>query len=161
MRYRLRNEGEDTIELTFTSTSNVAFVGEANPGDLITLGTRKTTPGKPLEGVRNVSEVAAHSESRHWDITFAIDPPAEASTKPIYAVSNSEDGFERIYQQTEISCSWTVTIEPDAHVDLEIRATAVGQMIEPDLPKSAPRRKRTAPVAVAAGPAETPGRPKR
>ena len=69
-----------------------------------------------------------------------------------------------MYQQTEITCSWTVTIEPEAHVDLEIRATAVGQMVEPDLPKSLPRRKRTAPAASAgsaAAPADTAGRSKR
>jgi len=160
VRYRLRNEGEDTITLTFTSTSNVGMVGEAIPGDTIGLGAKKTTPGKPLDA-KNVTEITVHAEQRHFDITFAIDPPAEASCKPIYAVSNSEDGFERVYQQTEITCSWAVTIEPDAHVDLEIRATAVGQMIEPDLPKSAPRRKRTAPAVAATGAAEAAGRPKR
>jgi len=147
VRYRLRNEGEETIELTFTSASNVAFVGEANAGDLITLGARKTTPGKALEGVRNVTEIAVHSEARHFDITFAVDPPAETSVQPIYAVANSEEGFERLYEQTEIACSWNVTIEPDSHVDLEIRATAVGQLVEPELIKPAARRKRTAPAA--------------
>src|SRR5438045_5730173 len=75
VRYRLRNEGEDTIALTVTSASNVAFVGEGNTGDLITLGTRKTAPGKAMEGVRNVTEIAVHSEARHFDITFAVDPP--------------------------------------------------------------------------------------
>src|SRR6266542_2333616 len=144
VRYRLRNDGEESIELTFTSASNVAFVGEANVGDLITLGTRKTTPGKPLEAVRNVAEVAVHSEARHFDITFAIDPPAETSVRPIYAIANSEEGFERLYEQTEIAWSWRVTIEPDSHVDLEIRATAVGQLVEPELIKPAARRKRTA-----------------
>jgi alpha-amylase len=150
VRYRLRNEGEETIELTFTSASNVAFVGEANAGDLITLGTRKTTPGKALDGVRNVTEIAVHSEARHFDITFAIDPPAETSVQPIYAIANSEEGFERLYEQTEIACSWNVTIEPDSHVDLEIRATAVGQLVEPELIKPAARRKRTAAVPASA-----------
>jgi len=163
VRYRLRNEGEDAITLTFTSASNVGMVGEAIPGDTIGLGAKKTAPGKPLEA-KNVSEITVHAEQRHFDITFAIDPPAEAATKPIYAVANSEDGFERIYQQTEITCSWTVTIAPDAHVDLEIRATAVGQMVEPDLPKTTPRRKRTTPAAganAAAGATETSARSKR
>ena len=158
VRYRLRNDGEETIELTFTSASNVAFVGDANAGDLITLGTRRTTPGKALEGARNVTEVAVHSEARHFDITFAIDPPAETSVRPIYAVANSEEGFERLYEQTEISCSWNVTIEPDAHVDLEIRATAVGQLVEPELIKPAARRKRAAVVPTGA---ETAARAKR
>jgi alpha-amylase len=158
VRYRLRNDGEETIELTFTSASNVAFVGEANAGDLITLGTRKTTPGKALEGVRNVTEIAVHSEARHFDITFAVDPPAETSVQPIYAIANSEEGFERLYEQTEIACSWNVTIEPDSHVDLEIRATAVGQLVEPELIKPAARRKRT---AAAPASADTVARSKR
>ncbi len=149
VRYRLRNDGEDSITLTFTSASNISFVGEANVGDLITLGTRKTTPGKPLENARNISEIAVHSEARHFDIAFAIDPPAETSVRPIYAIANSEEGFERLYEQTEIACSWTVTIEADSHVDLEIRATAVGQLVEPELIKPAARRKRT--VAAPAG----------
>ena len=158
VRYRLRNEGEETIELRFTSVSNVAFVGDANVGDLLTLGTRKTTPGKPLEGVRNVTEIAVHSEMRRFDITMAIDPPAEAAVKPIYAIANSEEGFERLYEQTEISCSWNVTIEPDSHVDLEIRCTTVGQLVEPELVKPAARRKRTS--ASQAG-ADAAGRAKR
>ena len=158
VRYRLRNEGEETITLSFTSASNVSLVGEANPGDIISLGgTRKTTPGKPLEA-RNVTEITVHAESRHFDITFAIDPPAETTVRPIYAIANSEEGFERLYEQTEIACTWTVTIEPDTHVDLEVRATAVGQLVEPELTKPATRRKRTAP---AAGSAETAGRSKR
>jgi len=158
VRYRLRNDGEETIELSFTSASNVAFVGDANPGDLITLGTRKTTPGKALEGVRNVTEVAVHAEARRFDITFAIDPPAETTVKPIYAIANSEEGFERLYEQTEIACSWNVTIEPDSHVDLEIRCTTVGQLVEPELVKPAARRKRAA--AAQAG-ADSAGRAKR
>jgi hypothetical protein len=86
-----------------------------------------------------------HSESRHFDIAFAIDPPSEVSTRPIYSITNSEQGFERVYQQLEIAASWSVTIEPDAHVDLEVRATAVGQMVEPEAVRpTARRRKATA-----------------
>ena len=48
--------------------------------------------------------------------------------------------------------TWNVTIEPDSHVDLEIRATAVGQLVEPELIKPAARRKRTAPAAGTADP---------
>ena len=67
------------------------------------------------------------------------------TTRPIYSITNSEQGFERVYQQLEIASTWNVTIEPDAHVDLEVRATAVGQMVEPDAVRpTARRRKATA-----------------
>src|SRR5207249_2537830 len=74
VRYRLRNEGEERIVISFTSASNIGLLSEQNPMDTITAGTKKTTAGKPLDA-RNVTDVAVHSESRHFDIAFAIDPP--------------------------------------------------------------------------------------
>ena len=69
------------------------------------------------------------------------------ATKPIYAVTNSESGFERIYQELEIAMTWNVQIEPDSHVDLEIRGTALGQMVEPEVMRpTARRRKATTPT---------------
>jgi len=158
VRYRLRNDGEETIELTFTSTSNVGLLSETDPGDTITIGARKTTAGKPVE-VKNGAEVIVHSGTRHYDLTLAVDPPAYVTTKPIYAVSNSENGFERIYEQLEISMTWDVEIEPDGHVDLEIRGTAIGQMVEPEVTRPTARRRK--PTANATPGLETAGRPRR
>ena len=143
VRYRLRNDGDETIELTFTSASNIGLLNENDPGDTIALGTKRTTAGKPLE-TKNVTEVVVHSGSRHFDLTLAIDPPAIVATKPIYAVSNSEHGFERIYEQLEITMTWNVEIEPDGHVDLEIRGTAIGQMVEPEVTRPTARRRKAA-----------------
>ncbi len=143
VRYRIRNEGQDVISLVFTSASNLGLLSESNAADVITLGSRKTNPGRELT-VRNVAETIVHSETRHFDITFAIDPPAEVTSRPIYAVVNSESGFERVYEQTEISCSWNVTLDPDEHVDLEVRATAVGQMVEPEIQRLPVRRRKAA-----------------
>jgi 4-alpha-glucanotransferase len=156
VRYRLRNDGEETIELAFTSTSNVGLLSETDAGDTISIGTRKTTAGKPIE-VKNGGEVIVHSGTRHYDLTLAIEPPALISTKPIYAVSNSENGFERIYQQLEIGMTWNVEIEPDGHVDLEIRGTAIGQMVEPEVMRPTARRRK---ASVTPG-LETAGRPRR
>ncbi len=147
VRYRLRNEGDDPLSVVFTSTSNIALLSEAHAGDSIALGTRKTTPGKQLDH-KGVTEIVVHSELRHFDITFAIDPPAEVVSRPVYAIASSEQGFERIYEQTEIACIWAVRIEPDGHVDLDVRATAVGQMVEPEAQR-APTRRRKATVAAA------------
>ncbi len=52
--------------------------------------------------------------------------------------------------------TWNVEIEPDSHVDLEIRGTALGQMVEPEVMRpTARRRKATTPAG------ETPARPRR
>jgi hypothetical protein len=155
VRYRLRNDGEESIELTFTSTSNIGLLSEQDPNDTITIGTKKTTAGKPLD-VKNAGEVVVHSGSHHFDLTLAIDPPALVATQPVYAISNSENGFERIYQQLEVRMTWEVEIEPDGHVDLEIRGTAIGQMVEPEATRPTARRRK----ANAAG-AETARTPRR
>jgi len=142
VRYRIRNEGDEEIALTFTSVSNLALLSESNAADILTLGTRKTTPGKELTN-RNVGEVLVHSETRHFDIIFAVDPAAEVTSKPVYAVANSEAGFERLYEQTELSFSWQVSLDPGEHMDLEVRATAVGQMVEPEAMRGPARRRKT------------------
>ncbi|MBI3522842.1 MAG: DUF1926 domain-containing protein [Chloroflexi bacterium] len=147
VRYRIRNDGEESISLVFTSASSFGLLSEGNALDVIALGTRKTGPGKELTN-RNVGEITIHSETRHFDVTIALDPPAEVTSKPVYAVANSEAGFERLYEQTEISCSWLVELEPDEHMDLEVRATAVGQMVEPDVQRPPTRRRKaTTPAA--------------
>jgi hypothetical protein len=150
VRYRIRNEGDEEIALTFTSASNLALLSESNAADVLTLGTRKTTPGKELTN-RNVGEVLVHSETRHFDITFAVDPAAEVTSRPVYAVANSESGFERLYEQTELTFSWQVSLDPGEHMDLEVRATAVGQMVEPEATRApARRRKTTTPAGIPA-----------
>ena len=60
------------------------------------------------------------------------------------AVRQRARELERVYQQLEIASTWNVTIEPDAHVDLEVRATAVGQMVEPDAVRPTARRRKAA-----------------
>jgi alpha-amylase len=159
VRYRLRNEGEEDLTLTFTSALNLALLSDTGANDTISLGTRKTSPGKPLEH-RNVTEIVVHSETRHFDITMQVEPAAEVAVQPIYAVANSEHGFERVYEQTELACSWTVTIDAGAHVDLEIRANAVGQMVEPEMTRPTRRARRVVPPSAAAVTAEA-ARPRR
>ncbi|MBM4420140.1 MAG: DUF1926 domain-containing protein [Chloroflexi bacterium] len=143
VRYRLRNEGEDTIAFGFTSTLNLALMREGATGDLITIGSKKGAPGKMLEA-RNVTEIQIHSETRHFDVTFAVEPGAAVKVDSVYAVANSDEGFAKLYEQTEITCTWDVSIEPDTHVDLEIRGTAVGQMVEPEAVRLPARRRKAA-----------------
>lgn len=159
VRYRLRNDGDEDLAVAFTSACNIALLAESAAGDVITVGARKTSPGKPLEH-RSATELTVHSETRHFDLTFAIEPAAEVRTRPIYTVANSAEGFERIYQQTELDFTWNVQIAPREHTDLEIRVTAVGQMVEPEVTRQPARRRRAAPAAVPAAPADATARPR-
>jgi hypothetical protein len=45
-------------------------------------------------------------------IRATADPPADAWWHPIDTVSNSESGFERVYQGSELLVSWPLHLEP-------------------------------------------------
>jgi len=128
VRYRAQRWRE-TIEITFTSTSNVGLLAEQDPGDTITIGTRDHRR-QPIE-VRNAAEVVVHSGSKHFDSRLAIDPPALVSTKPIYRCRTRRTASSASRAARRSAMTWTVEIEPDGHVDLEIRGTAIGQMVGP------------------------------
>jgi alpha-amylase len=46
------------------------------------------------------------------DIAATADPPAHAWWYPVETVSNSEGGFERIYQGSCLTFRWPLTLDP-------------------------------------------------
>ena len=53
-----------------------------------------------------------------------MDPPADAWWSPIETVSNSESGFERVYQGSSLLLSWPLRLEPG-----EARRFSVRQVV--------------------------------
>ena len=47
-------------------------------------------------------------------IATLVDPPAEMWWAPLETISNSEHGFERVYQGSGWLVSWPLRLEPDA-----------------------------------------------
>jgi hypothetical protein len=45
-------------------------------------------------------------------VETSVNPPADAWRAPIETVSNSEAGFERVYQGSALLLSWLVSIRP-------------------------------------------------
>jgi alpha-amylase len=45
-------------------------------------------------------------------LTTELDVPGDAWWAPIETISNSEAGFERVYQGSSLLLSWPVTLEP-------------------------------------------------
>ena len=69
-----------------------------------------TDPGRPgdLDAIRYGNDwVGIAVETRP-------DPVADAWWSPIETVSNSESGFERVYQGSTLLLSWPARIEPGA-----------------------------------------------
>jgi hypothetical protein len=49
-----------------------------------------------------------------------VSPAADAWWAPIDTISNSEAGFERVYQGSALLVSWPVSLEPGARCDVRI-----------------------------------------
>ncbi|MBI2780973.1 MAG: DUF1926 domain-containing protein [Chloroflexi bacterium] len=55
------------------------------------------------------------------EVDSAISPAADAWHAPIETVSNSEAGFERVYQGSALLLSWPVTLKPGATFTASVR----------------------------------------
>jgi 4-alpha-glucanotransferase len=54
------------------------------------------------------------------DVATRVQPPAEAWISPIDTVSNSEAGFERVYQGSALLLAWPITLDPGASTTVRV-----------------------------------------
>jgi len=75
------------------------------------------------DGSGTASDVARIGQGNDW-VGVAVDsvpaPAADAWWAPIETVSNSEDGFERVYQGSSILLSWPLDLAPGAEVTVAV-----------------------------------------
>ena len=55
------------------------------------------------------------------EIATTISTPADAWWAPVETISNSENGFERVYQGSGMLLSWPLSLEPGARWDVGSR----------------------------------------
>jgi hypothetical protein len=68
-----------------------------------------------------VEEVAAGNTDVGCLLTTTVAPAADAWWFPIDTISNSEGGFERVYQGSCLTFSWPVTLAPGERFEATIR----------------------------------------
>jgi 4-alpha-glucanotransferase len=62
-----------------------------------------------------IEQIAAGNDWVGLTVTTRVAPAADAWWSPIDTISNSEAGFERVYQGSALLFSWPVRIEPGDH----------------------------------------------
>ncbi len=80
------------------------------------------------DGAGTASGVDAIGYGNDWvgvAVTARPEPPADAWWSPIETVSNSESGFERVYQGSSLLLSWPVRLEPGSTTRVAVRQSAV------------------------------------
>ena len=54
------------------------------------------------------------------DVTTTLTPAADAWIAPIETVSNSEAGFERVYQGSALVLTWQLDLAPGARTSVRV-----------------------------------------
>ena len=93
--------------------------GGGNPAAWYDIVGERTAHDAP--GVRNgVTEVRQGNDHVGVTVATTIEPAADAWWAPIETISNSENGFERVYQGSSLLLSWPLTIGPGERRDFRV-----------------------------------------
>ena len=85
--------------------------GGGNPAAWYEVGGERSA--HDATGVRNgVTEVRQGNDHVGVSISMTVAPAADAWWAPIETISNSENGFERVYQGSALLLSWPLTLGP-------------------------------------------------
>ena len=111
--------------------------GGGNPAAFYRIGDERLSHDSSGERA-DVAEIASGNTYIGLELTTTVEPPADAWWSPIETISNSEHGFERIYQGSALVCVWPLELAPgerrtvSATCDRDVRRPATGQ------PKNSP-----------------------
>lgn len=114
--YRVTNGGPWPVTVTFGSEWNVNLQGGGHNDQCYTwlperaaLSPHHDTP----ESWDGASDIHLGNTYLDVDVYLTLNPPADLWKLPIETVSNSEGGFERVYQGTSLIARWSLTLEPN------------------------------------------------
>ena len=114
--YRVTNRGPWPVEIVFASEWNINLQGGGHNDQCYTrlldhavLTTYHDSP----ESWQEAAELHLGNTYLDVDLALMLSPPADLWKLPIETVSNSEGGFERVYQGTSLVARWPLALDPD------------------------------------------------
>ncbi len=117
---RLENRGADEIHALLAIEWPVMLLGGGgNPAAWYEVAGQRT-PHDGRGEHQDVSELASGNDDIGIHLGSSIVPPATAWWAPIETISNSELGFERVYQGSAFVAAWPVHLEPGATVSVSL-----------------------------------------
>jgi len=113
VHYQVMNLGKIPGELRFGVEFNWGIVGGDGPQAYLDVDRKRHSPAD-FDGGDDVSSLTIGSTlpDLAGEVVLTIDRPTSLWYFPLEAVSNSEAGYERVYQGTCTLLSWDVLLEP-------------------------------------------------
>jgi alpha-amylase len=122
VRYEIANLSSEELNISFGSEFNFSFLaGDAHD-------RYYDIPGHTLEKrhlasfgeTNNVKQASLVDEWLRLRLTLALSQPASLWRAPVETVSQSEAGFERVYQSSMVMPVWRISLLPGKTWDAEI-----------------------------------------
>ncbi len=121
----LHHRGSEPIEARLGIELSLHLLGGGgNPSAWYDVGGVRSAH----DGTGQAAGIDALGYGNDWvgvAVRATMDPPADAWWSPIETVSNSESGFERVYQGSSLLLSWPLRLEPG-----EARRFSVRQVVD-------------------------------
>jgi alpha-amylase len=122
VRYRITNRSNEELNTSFGSEFNFSLLAGNAPDRYYRI------PGHTLEKknlassgeTNNVSEAGLVDEWLKLAVTLSFSQPAILWRAPVETVSQSEAGFERVYQSSMVMPLWRISLGPGKSWDTEI-----------------------------------------
>ncbi len=122
IHYRLQNLTTESIDLWFGVDFVLALLA-GNADDRYYTFPGKTIEQRNLASTGVVLQSGAAYLTDEWlklQIRLQFDKPADIWRYPIETISQSEGGFERVYQSSIVFPNWKISLAPDAGWELHI-----------------------------------------
>jgi alpha-amylase len=114
VRISIRNAGEVPLRARLgIEWAMMMLGGGGNPSAWFDVAGRRTAH----DASGNAGNVGAVGQGNDWlgvSASAIPSPAADAWWAPIETISNSEDGFERVYQGSSLLLSWPLDLAPGA-----------------------------------------------
>ncbi len=122
--YKIINESKEPMNLHFGSEMTFNLMAPEADDRYFDWGSGKYHAS--YKGTFTSSEVSVVAEYEDVKIEMNLSALAEFLIYPIYTVSYSEGGFEKVYQGTSLTPTWKFKIDPGSEKELKVRLTTKG-----------------------------------
>ncbi len=120
-RVTVENRGETPLAARLGIEWAITMLGGGgNPEAWWEVSDERSRHDEPATA-EGITRIAQGNDWLGVEVETTVDQPGDAWFAPIETVSNSEAGFERVYQGSALLLSWPVTIAPGAHWSARIR----------------------------------------
>jgi 4-alpha-glucanotransferase len=127
--YVLRNEGNEELNTAFAVEFNFSLLAGNSSDRYFEI------PGHSLKAnnfasageLNNVQEVRMVDEWLNYVLTLSLSEKAALWRFPVETVSQSESGYERVFQGSSVVPVWRVTLQPGVDTPLSIKLNLAGR----------------------------------